>query len=221
MNLSKKENVIIADSQFLVSETVKNLIQEDERFALAGVAVTRQELISLLRTTRNGLLITDLATIDYSGPDDLRTLREEFPQIRVLILTNSLNKIEFLALTRFGIRNIVYKNAGRQEIMTAIGSALTGKMYYSVEIRDTYFDRRESRYVIDEPKNLTASEIEIVRMIASGMTTKEIASKRIISSHTVSTHRKNIFRKIDVSNTSELMLYAIKAGWIENIEYYI
>ena len=58
-------------------------------------------------------------------------------------------------------------------------------------------------------------------MIANGLTTKEIATKRIISNHTVSTHRKNIFKKIGVSNASELIIHAIKAGWIDNIEYYI
>ena len=68
---------------------------------------------------------------------------------------------------------------------------------------------------------MTVSEIEIVKMIANGLTTKEIASKRNISHHTVNTHRKNIFRKLEVTNASELIILAIKSGWIDNIEYYI
>jgi DNA-binding CsgD family transcriptional regulator len=68
---------------------------------------------------------------------------------------------------------------------------------------------------------LTATEMEIVKFIAEGMTTKQIAAKKFISFHTVISHRKNIFRKADVNSVSELIIYAIKAGWIDNIEYYI
>jgi DNA-binding CsgD family transcriptional regulator len=75
--------------------------------------------------------------------------------------------------------------------------------------------------MIENPGRLTASEIEIVKLIASGLTAKEIALKRHISFHTVNTHRKNIFRKLGVSNSSELIMLAIKSGWIDNIEYYI
>jgi len=60
-----------------------------------------------------------------------------------------------------------------------------------------------------------------VKLIAEGLTTKEIANRKHLSFHTVNTHRKNIFRKLNVSNTSELIMFAIKSGWIENIEYYI
>ena len=82
-------------------------------------------------------------------------------------------------------------------------------------------DQVENKYVIEDPKYLTVSEIEIVKLIADGLTTKEIASRRNISYHTVNTHRKNIFKKVEVSNASELIMHAIKAGWINNIEYYI
>ena len=73
----------------------------------------------------------------------------------------------------------------------------------------------------EETGQLTDSEMEIVRLIAEGLTTKEIASRKYISFHTVITHRKNIFRKLGVSSVSELIMYAIKAGWINMIEYHI
>ncbi len=68
---------------------------------------------------------------------------------------------------------------------------------------------------------LTASEIEIVKLIAEGMTTKEIASRKNVSFHTIMTHRKNIFRKARVNNASELVMFAIRAGIIDTIEYQI
>ena len=82
-------------------------------------------------------------------------------------------------------------------------------------------ESNDSKQVIEDSTQLTTSEIEIVRLITGGMTTKEIAEKKCISFHTVNTHRKNIFRKLNVSNASELIIRAIKSGWIDNIEYFI
>lgn len=221
MSTNNIDNVIIADSQFLVVETLKNLIQKDERYLLSGIVESKLDLFDLLEKTKDGLLITDFSTIDYSSIEDLKTIKEEFPQFKVLVLTNNLSKNEFLTLTKLGIKNIANKNVDRDELLSAIQATVKGKKFYSDEIIDLYLDLSENKYTVEEPKNLTASEIEIVRMIANGLTTKEIASKRIISYHTVSTHRKNIFKKIGVSNASELIIHAIKAGWIDNIEYYI
>ncbi len=197
------------------------MILEDVRYSLTGVARSRTELFNLLNTQPNTLLITDIATIDYNSIDDLKTITELYPRIKVLVLTNAVSKNEFLLLSRIGIKNVVYKNVDKEELLSAIQATLKGKKFYSDEILDLYLDLGENKFVPDEPKILTTTEIEIVRMIANGLTTKEIAAKRNISNHTVSTHRKNIFKKIGVTNASELIIHAIKAGWIDNIEYYI
>ena len=221
MSTNKKNNVIIADSQYLVVETLKSLIGDDAGYSIAGVADTQSDLYKLLETVRSGLLITDFANIDYDGTDDLKNIRQKYPQISVLILTNAITKQEFSGLTKLGIRNIIYKTADKDELFSAIESTLKGRKFYSDEVLDLFLDPNESKYIPEDPKYLTASEIEIVKLIANGMTTKEIASKRNISYHTVNTHRKNIFKKVEVSNASELIILAIKAGWIDNIEYYI
>jgi DNA-binding NarL/FixJ family response regulator len=221
MSPNKIDNVIIADSQYFVVETVKRLVQENERYLLSGVVDSKDELLHLLGKIRNGLLIIDTNTIDYEGPDDLKLIQDACPQIKILVLTNFVSKTDFLTLIKSGVKNIVYKNIDKEELFSAIQATLKDKKYYSGEIIDLYLDMNENRFPVEESKNLTASEVEIVRMIADGLTTKEIANKKNISHHTVSTHRKNIFRKIGVSNASELIISAIKAGWIDNIEYYI
>ncbi|HZK96004.1 MAG TPA: response regulator transcription factor [Prolixibacteraceae bacterium] len=221
MNTNKIDNVIIADSQYLVVEALKSLIGIDERYFLAGIADTQNDLYKLLDNAKSGILITDFSNIDYDGLEGLKNIREKFPQISILILTNTITKTEFAGLTRVGIKNMIYKSADKEEIFNAIESTLKGKKYYSDEILDLFLDLNENRYAIEDPKHLTSSEIEIVKLIADGLTTKEIAARRNISYHTVNTHRKNIFRKLEVSNASELTMHAIKSGWIENIEYYI
>lgn len=219
--MNKPDHVLIADSQFLVTETLRNLILSNERYSLAGVVGSRAELFNLIGNQHNSILITDFATIDYHNIDDLKTIKELYPRIKILVLTNSVSKNEFLWLSKIGIKNIAYKNSDKEELLSAIRATIKGKKFYSDEILDQYLEAGENKFTPEESKTLTFSEIEIVRMIANGLTTKEIAAKRIISNHTVSTHRKNIFKKIGVSNASELIIHAIKAGWIDHIEYYI
>lgn len=210
-----------AEDNVRVVEALRSLIMADRTYSISGVVATRQELLKLLDEGEADLLITDYVNIDYDGIDDLRIIRQTNPRLSVLILTNTISKQEFAELTKSGIKNIICKTADKDEIFSAMESALKSRKFYSDEILDLFLDISESKYVAEDPKTLTPSEIEIVKLIADGLTTKEIASRRNISYHTVNTHRKNIFRKVEVSNASELIMLAIKAGWIDNIEYYI
>lgn len=214
------KNIVIADTQFLIVTALKSLLDRQAEWCAEAVN-SSSELYKVLEKETCQLLITDHLLFDYNHPEGLYEIKRKFPKVSILILTNSLSKTEFSELTKFGIRNIIYKTADRHEILTAIESALKGKKYYSGEILDMLLEMGEPRQNTEEPIHLTSAEIEIVKLIASGLTTKEIAAKKHISFHTVNTHRKNIFRKMGVSNASELIIYAIKAGWIDNIEYYI
>ena len=218
-NLSHK--IVIADSQFLVVETLKNLLTTEGKYSIAAIVNSKYELYKTLEKETCNLLITDFNLIDYESIDDLLEVKRKFPELTVLVLTNYVAKAEFSAMSKIGIKNIIYKTADREEILTAIESALKGKKYFAEEILDLILELSENKSVSEEPTNLTNSEIEIVRLISGGLTTKEIASQKNISFHTVNTHRKNIFRKMGVTNASELIIQAIKAGWIDNIEYFI
>ena len=92
MSTNKTDNVIIADSQYLVVEALKSLIGSDERYLLTGVASTQTDLYKLLEIVQSGLLITDFSNIDFDGLDDLKNIREQYPQIAILILTNAVSK---------------------------------------------------------------------------------------------------------------------------------
>lgn len=218
-NLGNK--ILIADTQFLVVEALKSLFGSDERFSIIEIVSSNYELHKVLEKESCQLLITDFALIGFESMDDLQKIKQKFPDLAVLILTNSINKAEFTELSKIGIKNIIYKTADRDEIFVAVDAALKGKKYFAEEILDMILEANDNKQVIEECTQLTSSEIEIVRLIAGGLTTKEIASQKNISFHTVNTHRKNIFRKMGVSNASELIMHAIRAGWIDNIEYFI
>jgi len=220
MKVNKNHPIIIADSQFLVVESLKSLIAADERFTLAGVALNQTDLHNLLEEFRSGLLITDFANVDFHGIDDLKLIRQKYPQISVLVLTNTLTNLEMAALTKVGIKNIIFKTAAKEEVIKSFDCTLNGENYYSHEISDLPAYPQTIKNQMDI-QHLTSSEFEIVKLIAEGLSTKKIASRKNISFHTVNTHRRNIFKKVEVSNVNELILHAIKSGWIENVEYYI
>lgn len=213
--------VLIADSQYLITESLKQLLHDEGSFIVIKVVSEKNEILKVLTREAVSLLIIDPSLVDLGSISELKEIKSGFPDLKLLIITNSLIKSELHELNNLGITDIILKTAGKEEIYDAIRAALKGKQYYSNELFELLFDVTDRKAPVEVNIQLTNSEIEIVRLIADGLTTKEIAAKKFISYHTVITHRKNIFRKLGVSSVSELIMHAIKAGWINYIEYYI
>ena len=213
--------VLIADSQFLITESLKFILQSEGRFNVNKVVTEKSELIKALKTENISLLILDHLMIDISGISELKEIKISFPHLKMLVISNSISKADLHELNSAGINDIILKTADKEELIEAIDSTLKWKKYYSNELLDLLFEVNEKKSPIEGIGQLTISEIEIVRLISDGLTTKEIASRKFISFHTVITHRKNIFRKLGVTSISELIMYSIKAGWIDTIEYHI
>jgi DNA-binding NarL/FixJ family response regulator len=222
MNQSDKPiPLLIADDQYLITESLKLILEREGRFKINKIVSEKSELIKVLNLEKISLLILDHSLIDIGSISELKELKAVFPDLKVLVLSNNLTKAELIELNSVGIIDIILKTAGREELFEAIDSALKGKKYYSGELLDLLFEINEKKSQLEETGQLTTSEIEIVRLISEGLTTKEIAARKFISFHTVISHRKNIFRKLGVTSISELIMYAIKTGWINTIEYNI
>ena len=217
-----RRSVLIADTQYLVTETLIHIIRESEYFDFIGLAKSKGELLTMLaKNPATDLIITDIHLIHFSRIEDLQKIERQYPGIKILILTNQIKVNEINELNRIGIKNIIYKTSGYHDILHAIDLTLKGKKFYSDEVLDLLLDSKSERDEVIPPALLTPTETEITKLIANGMTTKEIASRKHVSFHTIMSHRKNIFRKLNVKNRSELTMYAVKAGLIDNIEYYI
>ena len=214
-------NVVLADSQFLVTESLKHILKEDMHFRVCSVVMELKELTRALVKGNITLLIIDPSFIELSSFSELKEIRAANPHLLILIITNGLTRNELIELNSMGINDAILKTAGREEISEALSATLKGKRYYSNELLELLFDVSEKKNPGEETGQLTNTEMEIVRLIADGLTTKQIAARKYISFHTVITHRKNIFRKLGVTSVSELIIYAIRAGWIDLIEYHI
>ena len=209
-------SVVLADIQFLTNEALHTILSP--HYGAFHIVATKAGLKQYLQKESISLVITDYILFDFDSIKELAELRKEYPETAIVVLTNSITHIKIKELNDAGIRNIILKTDDREELFQVIEAALKGKKYYSGEVLDILLKKDGPT---EDATLLTSSEIEIVRMIAAGLSTKEIATKKHISFHTVMTHRKNIFRKLGVSSSPELLMYAIKAGLIDNIEYHI
>ena len=217
----KPVRVLIADSQFLITESLKRLLNDEGTYMAGTIATGKNEIIKSLTDNEVSVLIIDPSSIELNSNSEIKEIRENFPKLKIIVLTNSASKTELHELNSLGITNIILKTADKEEIFEALSAVVKGKKYYSNELLETLFEVNEKKNSGEETGQLTPSEMDIVRLIAEGVTTKEIASRKYISFHTVISHRKNIFRKLGVSSVSELLMYAIKSGWINMIEYHI
>lgn len=220
VNTLNKSNchLVVADTQFLIRVALKELLKL--KFSTVHVFETREDLNSFLQDGSVDLLILDYKLYDFDDISEIEHLKNKFPQVNILILSDGLNQADMKELNAAGIKNFLLKTTDETELFRAIECTMAGKNYYSDELLDLILDTKKKIHP-DTVFSLTMAEMEIVRLIAEGLTAKEIATNKYISFHTVMSHRKNIFRKLGVTNASELIMFAIRKGWIDNIEYYI
>ncbi|HEX2968588.1 MAG TPA: response regulator transcription factor [Bacteroidales bacterium] len=214
----EKPQIIIADNQFLIIEGLKSALSDS--YSIMATVNSPQELNVLLLKEKCDLIIINYEIFDTGGLDEFKKIKKRKPDTVILILSENIDRDELIELNKCGIKNILHKNTDKEALFACLDAALKGKKYYSDIYMENLFDEREKKYSI-EPGKLTASEIEIIRLIARGLTTKEIAIKKILSYHTIMTHRKNILKKLGVSNASELILVAGRMGILDIIEYHI
>jgi DNA-binding NarL/FixJ family response regulator len=207
--------ILITDTQYLTNQSLKSLLTSCGHNV--RVVTSRSELLEDLQEKWVELIVTDHVMFDFMSISDLVEIRKTAPDTPVLILTGMINQTQIRELGQAGIGNISLKSDDREELVLAVKAALKGKKHYSEGVLDILLKKED----VETAGPLTKAEIDIVRQIASGLTTKEIAANKQISFHTVMTHRKNIFRKLGISSSSKLVMYAIKSGMIENIEYHI
>jgi Response regulator containing a CheY-like receiver domain and an HTH DNA-binding domain len=214
-----KSSIVIADSQFLIVEALKSLL--GGKYFIRNTVNCKSDLQAILKSDLPKILIIDHLLLDFEGINDLKVIKDSFPELTIIILTNNITRNELKELISLGINNILHKNANHEELFSCLKDAERGKKCFSDIFLDLIIEPDEKRGFSGEFNQLTASETEIVRLIAQGLTTKEIAAQKFISFHTVMTHRRNILRKLGVSNASELIMYAISSGIINTIEYNI
>ncbi|UKK56754.1 response regulator transcription factor [Prevotella communis] len=212
-------NYILADNQELTRFALENLLQQDET-AVVYRAFDKAGLVALLKEHESAIVILDYTLFDFTDEDQLLIVAERFALSQWVLLSEELTS-RFLRRVVYSSHqfSVVFKDGPLQEVREALQSASRHNRYISQRALEAIISQQQEED--EQPSVLTNTETEIVKAIAQGKTTKEIASERFSSVHTITTHRKNIFRKLGVNTAHEVVKYALRAGLIDSSEFYI
>ena len=216
---------IIADNQDITKAGMMFLLSRQKDTALLLEADNKAELIQQLRLHPGAVVILDYTSFDFVSSDELIVLHERFKEADWLLIFDELS-IGFLRQVLFSSMSfgVVLKDNSKEEILTALQCASRKERFICNHVSNLLLSGNSQTsllHPIQQNDLLTSAERSILKEIALGKTTKEIAVERNLSFHTINSHRKNIFRKLGVNNAHEATKYAMKAGIVDLVEYYI
>ena len=211
-------NYIIADNQELTGYALQSLLKRDEGSAIFR-AVDTSGLIELLKEHEDAVVFLDYTLFDFADEDQLLIIAERFSLSEWILISDELTP-QFIRRVVYSSHqfSVVFKDGPMSEIREALQAVNRHTRYLSQRALEFIITQQQEE---EKPDILTATETEIVKAIAQGKTTKEIAAERFSSIHTVTTHRKNIFRKLGINTAHEAVKYALRAGLIDPSEFYI
>jgi DNA-binding NarL/FixJ family response regulator len=219
--VEKKKSVLLVDDHPLFREGVKSLIARSAHFEVVGEADNAAGGLSRAVSLRPDLVVMDLSLPDGSGIDVTRDISSRLPTTRVLIMSMH-SKIDHITKAfQAGARGYVVKQSAADRRIQAL-EAVSKDEYFL----DTSLSRNVVENLIKLPENeakitdagyetLTSREQQVMRLLAEGLSSKDVAEKLFISPKTVENHRANIMSKLDVHSTMELVRYAAKLGLID------
>jgi len=212
-------NYILADNQELTRFALEGLLLQYEDGAVYK-AYDRSGLIDLLRKYENAVVLLDYTLFDFADEEQLLIVAERFSLSEWILISDDLTP-QFLRRVVYSSHqfSIVFKDGPLSEVREAIQTVKRHQRFFSQRTLEAIISQQQLEE--ERPSILTETETEIVRAIAQGKSTKEIAAERFSSVHTITTHRKNIFRKLGVNTAHEVIKYALRAGLVDSSDFYI
>lgn len=201
--------VFIVDDHYMVIEGISVLLKDQQDIELTGHASNAVSCLAYLKNKLPDVILMDISLPGQSGVELCLEVKEQYPSVFVIGLS-TFNQYTYIDnLLKNGASGYLLKNAGKEEIVKAIHMVMRGKTYLSQEAAATLRNAPG-----DEVPVLTRRELEILRLIADGLTNPQIAEKIFLSVSTVDTHRKSMMRKLNIKNTALLVRYAIEQKMI-------
>ncbi len=209
--------ILIADDHQLVREGLANLLSDDPNIEVVGQAEDGKEAIENVKKLEPDILIMDIGMPVINGIEATGILKKEYPELKVIGLTLHAEKNFVRGMLEAGAYGYLFKTCAYEELILAINTVNSGNKYFSNEITDIlvneYIGKQNSGVEVVDPI-LTERELEVLRLIADGKSSNEIAEELFVSVKTVGTHKQHIYEKLDIGSNVELVKYAIRKGII-------
>ena len=210
---------ILADNQELTRFALESLLRQNEQNVIYKVS-DKAGLIEVLKQHENAVVLLDYTLFDFADEEQLLIVAERFTLSQWILISEELTP-QFLRRVVYASHqfSIVFKDSTLKDIRDALDAVVKHNRHISQRALELIINHQQEEE--EHHSILTETETEIVRAIAQGKTTKEIANERFSSVHTITTHRKNIFRKLGINTAHEAIKYALRAGLADSSEFYI
>ncbi|WP_432412882.1 response regulator [Rasiella sp. SM2506] len=200
------KKIIIADHHPITRKGIACMLKKNENFTIVGKASTGDELYESLQNNTPDILIMEIDIPNISGINALRSIKTEFPQVRVLIYSCHPEEIYALRSIKSGAAGYVPKTASTKTFMGALKKIAKGGIFLNEELTSTFTNRNVGESsAISRYKKLSSREIEVLNLLSSGKRNKDIANALDINEKTVSTYKTRLLKKLKVDNLADLI----------------
>ncbi len=203
--------IMLVDDHNLIREGIRQLLEFNDDMRVICESSNGQECLEMLQNIQIDILLLDINMPGMNGIDTLAEIRRRKIPTKVLMLTVH-NEVEYLVrATDIGVEGYILKDAGFDELKTAIYSIMNGENYIQPKLipsLNNYLVHKDME--VDKIKSLTRREMDVLKLMAVGGFNKDIAAKLNISERTVKNHISNIFKKIEVTDRTQAAVFAIK-----------
>lgn len=201
--------ILLVDDHVLVLQGLRSILEGEAEIESVHTAVSYEKAIQIIENTPSiSIVLTDLQMPGKSGFELIETISYRFPAIKIIAVSMVEEPILIQKTLEKGAKGYVFKNEKKENLITAIKTVSLGGQYTSPKIMQALLNKTQTSEI------LTAREKEIAIVIAEGRKNQEVAEKLNISIQTVATHRKNVYKKLNLSNTAALVKYVSEQGWL-------
>jgi two-component system, NarL family, response regulator NreC len=213
-----KVRIVLGDDHTLVRHGLRKILEEQKDWTVVAEASDGREAVRQALSLQPDVVVLDIGMPLLNGIEATRQIARRFPSINILILSMHAEEAYITQAMKAGARGYLLKDSADTELIRAVIAVAAGKSFFSPAVArvmlDDYVRHLTEKGIVDRFESLSEREREIFQLIAEAHSNKEIADLLSVSPATVETHRAHILQKLDVHNTAELVLYAVRRGII-------
>lgn len=205
--------LLLADDHRIFSDSLSLFLASLEGVEVVGQVNNGKQVLAFLEDYPVDVVLSDLHMPYMNGVELILQMRRRFPTVRVLVLTMAEDRAHISEALQAGAAGYLLKSVGKDELAKALVTIAAGQPYISEQaLQELYRQPELTDEVVNLLTALTNREIDVIKLIAQEHNSNQIAEKLFISLNTVETHRKNLFKKLNVKNSLGLIKFALKHG---------